>query len=516
MRYHPLLKDALASESAHGTDDGTIVDGKPFDDVGHGTMVAGFALYGDIEDCLINKRFKQEVWIHSAKIMFKGGDGYARFAEKELLERQLQNAVTKIIEKDPKCKIVNLSLGNTSNKLLPGVRQFILASLIDELALEYDVIFVVSAGNNDHDRSGSEVYPDFFYKNEKLRIIDPASAALALTVGSVSKYTHRNDKTIVSYPSPFTRVGPGLRGMIKPELVEYAGGNGHDVVVLDPDWSSKGRLFNLHDGGTSFSTPTISSYLARLKNKYPSRSNNFIKALLLSSSTIPTNRPGYLSKLKINGKADGATKLLNVYGYGKPDLEKSLYSEWTRVLLVHDGTIPLNRVNCFAIPLTESFVQTKGDRHIDVTLVFDPPVNRRRMDYLGVTMEAHLFKNKSIDEIKREYDHLPMTPRILENSDVNGEDEGIVPKKIEKSEIRLYPGVNIRKKGVHQKGTAYFKNKPKINSEFPLVLVVVCQNRWLKDLQHIQKYSVVVTLEHHNVADLYTQVELRNRTRVRI
>ncbi|MEP0825316.1 MAG: S8 family peptidase [Nitrososphaera sp.] len=429
IRHHPLIRGALASEFAVEASDKRIIEGNPFDDVGHGTMVAGFGLYGQVEDCLTQKQFMQEVWIHSAKIMFRGTDGYARFAEKELLERQLKNAIDRIVKQDPKCKIVNLSLGNSSNKLLPGTRQFILASLVDELALKNDLIFVVSAGNNDEDRSNSERYPDYFQTNKKLRIIDPASAALALTVGSISKYARGSNQTIVSYPSEFTRIGPGLRGMIKPELVEFGGGNGNHIVVLEPDWTAKGRLFNKHEGGTSFSAPVVASYVARLKNKFTDRSNNFIKALLLSSATIPATRPGYLAKIKPTAKAEDAAKLHNVYGYGKPDLDKALFSEDTRVLLVHEGSIPLDRVNCFPIFLPEAFLRTKGERRIDVTLVFDPPVNRRRMDYLGVTMEAHLFKNKSLEEIKREYDRIEEMPPPQDTSAGGPESQGIVPKK---------------------------------------------------------------------------------------
>jgi hypothetical protein len=59
------------------------------------------------------------------------------------------------------------------------------------------------------------------------------------------------------------------------------------------------------------------------------------------------------------------------------------------------------------------------------------------------------------------------------------------------------------------------KKRPKISAQMPLVLVIICQNRWLKNTDHIQNYSVIVTLEHPNVVDLYSQVELRNRPRVK-
>lgn len=505
VNHHPLLENAIGIEIALATKDGKIADGKTEDDAGHGTTVAGIALYKDIEACIEKKTFKPEIRINSAKVMYRGDYGYAVFNEKELVEHQLRDAVVKVTEKRPNCKIINLSFGNTARKMFSGQRQYSLASQIDDLSSRHGLIFVVAAGNNHEDVSETENYPDFLLENtRRVKIVDPASAAHAITVGSIYN-SQFAASSVLDMPSPFTRVGPGLRGMIKPELVDYGGGPGNEVVALNPMWVSEGRLFTL-DKGTSLSAPAVAHQLAIIRNRYPRISNNMVKALLLSSARIPKERPGILANIDLYGVTKNAINLLNVYGYGKPNLERALSSEDNRVLLIHDGEIGKNKVHFFTINLPESFVREKGDRHIIVTLVFDPPVNRNRLDYLGLTMEAHLFKNKTMEEVRVAYSRTRV-------DETNGE---VVPSTLRKYEITLSPGINSRKRGVHQQGIAKFVNKPQIDFSKPLVLAVVSQDKWIEDDTYVQPYAVIVSIEHSNVVDLYSQILTRNMIRARI
>lgn len=188
---HPLLEKAVGDEksiAARGSS--KIGEDNPADDVGHGTRVAGIALYGDVKNCIDNKSFNPEVWIFSAKVMFAekqpNGNIDAVFDKEELLEHQLEKSIRWIAENYPNCKVVNISFGNRNNIIFPGKKQFNLSSLIDELAKELKIIFVISIGN-DYDYDLNQ-YPDYFLDdtNENVKIIDPASSALALTVGSIA------------------------------------------------------------------------------------------------------------------------------------------------------------------------------------------------------------------------------------------------------------------------------------------------------------------------------------------
>jgi hypothetical protein len=230
-----------------------------------------------------------------------------------------------------------------------------------------------------------------------------------------------------------------------------------------------------------------------------------IKALLLSSASIPSERPGKLGQIDPAGSDKESIKLYSIYGYGKPDLLRAMFSEENRVLLFYDGDIGLNRINFFAIDIPKEFITEKGARSISVTLVFDPPVNRNRLDYLGVTMETHLFKNKEIIDIRRAY-----------GQKVDEDAEEVVPEKIKNAELKLSPGVNLRKRGIHQKASVVFKNKPDIKEGKPLVLAVISQNRWIEDKDYVQPYAVIVTIQHSKEIDLYNQIQVKNRVRTRV
>lgn len=511
LSSHPLLENAVGDEIAVATKNNKrISDDDPYDDIGHGTQVAGIALYGDIKECIENKTFTPEIWIFSAKIMFKDEFGHSTYDEEELLEHQLDNAVKRIVSNYPNCKVINLSLGDSAKKMHQGRRQFNLASLVDELSKELNIIFVISIGNNDFDNF--DKYPDYLIdeSTDRVKLIDPATSALALTVGGLSNKLMPNLllEKFMEYPSPITRVGLGLRGMIKPEVIENGGGGFEeesDVITINPNWINEARLFTLVSG-TSFSAAKISNFIAKIVNKYPNKSPNMIKALLLSSTSIPLDRPKPLREISLYSSDKKAVDLLKLYGYGKPDIEKSLFSESNRVLLMRENTIKLNHFHIYPIYLPKEFVDEKGERNISVTLVFDPPINKNRADYLGTTFETHLFRNISINNVIRSYS----------TAKIENEEDEIVPEKIKNKEIKLHPGVNLRKKGTHHKGIIEYENKPSIDVNQPLVLVVICQDRWIKNNDYEQNYAVIVSIEHSKKIDLYNKIRLRNQERVTI
>lgn len=505
IRSHPLIKDAIADRIALPSSNRKIRQDVDIDDVGHGTEVAGIALYGDVNKCICDKEFDPQVWIYSAKIMYNDGSGNAIFDEKSLLENQLKDAVEKIIEKHARCRVVNISFGNADRQMTVGQRQFRIASLIDELSTKYsDVMFTIAAGNNTNDVDDRESYPNYFLEDGKrTKIIDPATSAHGITVGSIFLYDLHSSGSS-DFPSPFTCVGPGLRGMIKPELVDYGGGYDQDLITINPGWIHDGRLFAFNRG-TSYSAPKVAHYLARLKNAFPERSRNYLKALILSSAVIPPERPDPLDKISLCGSNTDLQNILNIYGYGKPDLDRASYSELNRVLLTYDGKTKLDRVELFTIRLPEEFIEEKGSRAIDVALVFDPPTNSNRSDYLGVTMEYHLFMNSSVKNIRHSYEQI----------NINEIPDNTVPSEIKNKEIKMLPGTRLRKKGVHQKSIKEYKAKPRIDTNEPLVLAVICQNKWVKK-NHEQSYSVIVTFRHSKDVDLYNTIRLRNTARARI
>jgi len=536
LSNHPLLEKAVGDEIAVPLlSSDKIKEEKPQDDVGHGTKVAGIALYGDIKKCIEERKFNPEMWILSAKVMYKNDMGEAEYNPEELLEHQLERAVRYFVENYPNCKVLNISLGDKYKKMFGNKRQFPLATLIDELAKELDIIFVISAGNLNPEGNGyPNRYPNYLIEETpKVKIIDPASSAYAITVGAVSQEFGPSDRrpegllfspAKENYPSPFTCVGLGYKGMIKPELVEE-GGNiirspsdaskiediGGKLVVINPDWLKDGKLFTV-DHGTSFSAPKVSHYLAKLFNFFPDRSPNLIKALLLASAEIPDERPQPLSDVTFNDSDTKLLDLLKVYGYGKPNFERAISSEVNDVLLIAENRIKPNSIHLYYFYLPREFIEQSGKREISVVLVYNPPVRRNRIDYLGIGMEFHLFKDSNIEEIVYGY-------RTILKTGIHPELEDIVPKELKLKEIDLHPGVRTRKKGLHQKGIKIYSKKPYINHEKPLILTVISQDRWVNNPEYLQDYAIVVKIKHTSRIDIYNQikqrVEIEERIRIR-
>jgi len=534
LSNHPLLEKAVGDEiSVSLLSSNKIQEDKPQDDVGHGTEVAGIALYGDIKKCIEEKRFQPEVWILSAKVMFKEenpmtGEITATYDESELLEHQLDKAVRYFVNKYPNCKVINISFGDIYKKMFRNKRQFPLATLIDELAKGFDIIFVISAGNLEPEKNGfPDRYPEYLTEEkEGVKIIDPASSAYAITVGSIAQefgpLNTRQTEILFSpasihYPSPFTCAGPGYKGMIKPELVEE-GGNiisspsdllksediGGKLVVLNPKWIEEGKLFSV-DYGTSFSAPKVAHYIARLFNNFPNYSPNLIKALLLASAEIPSDRPTPLNDINYNDSDTKLIDLLKVYGYGKPHFDAAISSDSNRVLLQAENNIKLDGVHLYYFYLPREFIETNGEKEISVVLAYSPPIRRNRIDYMGVDMEFHLFRNAEIQEVLKGYGTIHV-----------GEDmEDIVPEVLKVKEIDLHPGVRLRKRGIHQKGIKIYSGRPGINPDKPLVLAVISQSKWLKDKEYPQDYAVVVKIRHKMRIDIYNRIRQQIRVRVR-
>jgi hypothetical protein len=539
---HPLIKNALGDEANFQS-----VEAETVDRAGHGTAVAGCALYGDIEKCINEKQFHAHNWLFSAKVMYavqdlRGGI-YSEYDPEKLMEHQFQDAIEYFLgNKDNRIRVVNVSLGNKFEVWHKSeFRQPPLASLIDEIAREYDdVVFVVSSGNIDPVEQFGDIsgvvdhYPEYlFNKNiSDFNLINPATSALAITVGSIANSpriapnssfgTQSDIFTSVAaehQPSPFTRTGPGINGMVKPELVDYGGNlilsqefgrvrvnNGGKMPILS--WQYPDTLFAM-DLGSSFSAPKVARSCALVSNSYPDKSANFIKNLVLQSAHYP--EPLDKTFWQAKKKDEAELKRLMSIGYGVPNHAKAISSFNNRVLFFDESSIQVDQAKVFKIDLPDSFFATKGDRIFSIVLTYNPPVRRSRGDYyLGNTLEFKVFHTVSPDDV---------ISKISALDDEQGE------SKIDsKYHLDFEPKVTLRSKGCHQKAVKNFTHTYWSNNSFTsLCIALINRNRWVKviDDNFKQDYCISLCVYHSEHASLYSeirtlnQVQLRERARVR-
>jgi len=393
------------------------------------------------------------------------------------------------------------------------------------------VVFIVSTGNYhplNYYSSISEIinhYPDYLSENENFNIINPATSALALTVGSIAQKVkitqeRHGDENIKSpiaqenQPSPFTRTGVGINGMVKPELVEY-GGNlilSEKFGRITEDIGGKIALLNndttediiQYDYGSSYATSKVAHLAGKVANEYPQMSANFIKNLLLVGADHPFEPTEEF--YNAHDKNTAEKKHLSVCGYGLSDYERAINSYNNRTVLWDEGKINLNQLKIYSLDLPGIFFSEKGKKKIIITLTFNPETRSTRGDsYLGNRMTFHLFH--SID------------PQILIErfGKISEETEHIgVPDDLKKNEIKFSPGSTVRKAGCHQKAWKEYKRNPSNPPSSPISLVLLDFNKWISDANYVQDYCISVIFEHEKDIDLYNELRASIQTRARV
>ena len=532
LSNHPMLEKCVGDEQ-------NFQDGETeiHDTVGHGTSVAGCATYNNLEKCIVEKRFVASNWIFSAKVMYAEsnfhGNSSAVYDQKKLVENQLKNAVEYFLDNYEQIKVVNISFGNSYEVWHKNYeRQLPLAAIIDELAYENpQVVFIVSAGNGCYDYNSiadaKDHYPDYLFSEDN-RIINPATSALALTVGSIAQSIRREtprlffgDENIVvpiaeeNQPSPFTRIGGGINKMVKPELVEYGGNlllkqqnlsivedKGGKIQLLNNSTTDKLMKF---DRGTSFSAPKVANLVGQLANLYPHSSADFLKNLLLVGASYPFKPTKEFYDTEGSTAKDKALKKhLQTSGYGLSSLDKAISSYKNRVVLWDENKIKLDDIIAYSFKLPALFFNERGKKRIMISLTFTPETRSSRGDsYLGNIMEFHVFHTLDAQTIVDKY---------ASNSN---RDE--VPYELKKYEMKdFFPGIEIRKRGCHQKAVKEFSIKPKWLEEGPLTLIVVNKNKWIVNESYEQGYCLSLILEHDHEIDLYNEVRTNIQIRTRI
>lgn len=505
---HPLL--ALSLVESFGVPDelGTA------DIWGHGTKVAGIAAFGDVRECVDRETFESPVRIISVKVVNDEG----QFDDTATIPDQMDKAIRALHQKG--CRVVNIALGDKHRIPYDGGRVSFWAATLDTLARELDVIIIVSAGNSAGGERApwgsqaekiTQTYPNYLVSAGN-RIVDPATAAIALTVGSLA---HANGlpaepvggaelRSVASLntPTPITRSGPGANDSIKPDLVDFGGTVLFDGmtqrIVSGDDYASAGMLTLRADyiqglltssTGTSMAAPRIAFKAALLLRAMPAASANMIRALLALSATPPNQALHCLHHL-------GADAQRACLGYGIPDVARALDSEERRVVFIADRQeLATDQFALYRVPLPKEFQVTKGTRHIRVSLAFDPPVRHTRLEYLGLRLNYHLIRGMTPDAIFEHFRH-------------RTKDEEAFEKLVGSAKCPLDPSRDIRGTSTLQKSVMTMqRNVDHYGDEY--YLAVFAERRWAGEEITHQRFAIAVELEHEAQINIHQPLRVR-------
>lgn len=502
---HPLIEpafaDALAVGGLEAERDGS----------GHGTFVASLALYGSLEPLLARRTepIRPAGRLLSVRIL----DDDDRFPEDDLWENDLMHALEQAATEG--ARIINVSVGDPRHPYTPA-RPTALAATVDEFIRRSGVVVVVSAGNTTRQfYDVSDGAPDFtraLLDADDSGLLDPATAALALTVGALGgdegqgarEVTQTVDRLPLGspgLPSPLTRKGPGAGHMVKPEAVMPAGHFAYtegdrfprtspETSVVGADGTHPSRVLAI-DAGTSHAAPLVTHVAARALSANPELSGRGVRALVLASIRPPERY------LEPPGAASNEQQR-QLTGYGRPEAERAAHSSDHRAVLIAEETLQVNGVHLFAVPIPPSFFESGGWRRVTVSLAFDPDTRSTRLDYLGSRMQVQIYKGVTVDEVADAYLAERQKPALVEKpaqaGDASDDPQVDAPTSLEKARLDLQPAPKFRSRGAHLYGTAERTHKLTPADGPNFIVAVQNLNRW-RSSEATEDYALCVVLE---------------------
>ncbi|MBY0278783.1 S8 family peptidase [Candidatus Binatia bacterium] len=231
---HPLLKPAILSATTAGD-----LIPSPEDTHGHGTKMAGVALYRDLGAAIERGGASAMHWLQSSRLLVQPGEGTASDDNYEKWPVLTLGAVRSAEDADPRPRgrVFALAITRTMQEPpLQGLVPTLWSHAIDQIAHHegHGRLIVVSAGNARYELwlALAEQHPQL-QLSEKIH--QPAQAANALTVGAFTARVelpasedYAEAQLVARRPggiSPFTSTGlAGNEWPIKPDVV-MEGGN---------------------------------------------------------------------------------------------------------------------------------------------------------------------------------------------------------------------------------------------------------------------------------------------------
>lgn len=526
---HALLQPAVDQATSHCFLPGTPANAVA-DEVapgGHGTRVAGAVLYG--EEVPKAGAPGLPFWIQNARVL----NAQNLMPVTLFPPEAMRQAVQRFNDGPRQTRIFNHSVNARGYCRTRYMSSW--AAEIDQLCNERDVLIVQSAGNlptdgaapfigiREHLAAGRS-YPGYLAENSA-RVANPGQSLQALTVGSVAydaaeSGAWRSFAVQPSGPSAFSRTGPGIWNVIKPEVVTY-GGDAVRTQNDPPDIQGGGRVpaacpelvrstlhgpgpaYDRDEAGTSYAAPKVARIAAQVQQVLPDEPALLYRALVVQSAHWPTwaedmlmqlrNAPDNLPQAGKQALLSGASQALRCLGYGIPDGQRATANTDHRTTLITSGETEIHAAEChvYQVPIPPALRQQADefDIRIDVTLsyVAQPRRTRRNLRrYLSTWVD---WKTSNLGEGLKDF-------RVRALKDTNNDDEPLpgsalpwtLHEKPQWGVIRDHK----RNSGTVQKDWAVVRSNT-LPDHF--CIAVVGHQGWSHDPDSAARYALAVTFE---------------------
>lgn len=413
VSQHPMLREAILS--SHSVLPG--VD-SPEDTsrIGHGTMMAGIALYEEVGTAVERNAAKASHWIQSVKLLRDDQEGIASEEHREFWPALTERAVETAEAAGRPSERQRVFVMAVTAPLADPPAATSWSQAVDQLAYGdgRGRLLLVSIGNVDiNDRSLAQSYPHLHLDQH---IFDPAQAVNALTVGAYTVKTvlppHDDfDSTSLSCLAPEGGVSPytraGVNGApIKPDVV-FEGGN----AVFDGDMAYTGTetLSTLTTGrdftrnplamiwATSCAAAHAAGFAGRLWTIKPDLRPETVRGLIVHSASWT---PQMLTQFQ------NLDQRLALCGYGVPEEAFATTCVRSRATVIVEDEMPnavftpaeadpdvlrkQRLIKYFRLPIPEDLLLSAADEEnveLRITLsYFAEPSTTRRRESLGLEL----------------------------------------------------------------------------------------------------------------------------------
>ncbi|MFN7979211.1 MAG: S8 family serine peptidase [Vicinamibacterales bacterium] len=334
----------------------------------HGSMVASRIVFGDVTGGDTVPRDPAPTCLYY--------DALVATSNREIDDKSVVPAVQAIVGTAPDVRVFNLSFDTSPLDLLDPTKRrenLLLVQDLDNMIFRSDILVVVSAGNTPVGLVPSVPYPNH-YEDPNWQLGAWARSFNSLTCGShVAHLAAGGLVTSLGWPSPFTRLGPGLSESPKPDFSD-SGGNASPSMQFVPGLGVYGLtasgLWEDHSG-TSYAAPLLARECA-------------FALQALQRVCLPGARPyavaakAFLALSAQAHQVDGAARHLasRALGRGRASAATLGTPSPDRAVLIWQGLLESpGEIARITIPVPKEWYDEAGSPCLRLVVSWDPPVN---------------------------------------------------------------------------------------------------------------------------------------------
>ena len=379
---HPLLEPFIHEQD--------IDDGDVSDSDGHGTGMAGVALYHDLNQSLLSHdTISIPYRIESSKILRNQKNDpelYGAITAQGILFNEIENP-----DKDRSiCMAVTTDATDGHPTSWSGAIDEIIAGVnIFGADNEDKRLMLISAGNVKLSEFRDIKYPDV---NINSYVQNPGQSWNALTVGAYNSKIQIDDTDFLGYhpvadigelsPYSSTSVLWDNKWPIKPEILMDGGNivyqdnfysNCDDLSLLTTNYKLSENLFSTI-WATSAATAQASKLSAEIYCKYPNAWPETIRALMVHSARWTDKMKQQFLPPESPKKSD-IRVLLRTCGYGIPNLERAVSCKNNYVNMIieeelqpfdYDNRVVTNELHIHKLPWPKEVLESLGDEEVEL------------------------------------------------------------------------------------------------------------------------------------------------------